>query len=73
MPRYRVPLTTSAQTVVFVETDDTDPRVIAALAAELADVGDLCHQCAGRVDLGDDWRPVLVDGHPAVTEDPGAA
>jgi len=50
---WRVPLTTWANTTVDVETDETDPAVIARLAEEQAYVS-LCHQCAD-VDLGDEW------------------
>ena len=53
MTTWRVPLTTWASITVDVETDETDPVVIARLAEEQAHAS-LCHQCA-NVDLGDEW------------------
>ncbi|MEV6680689.1 hypothetical protein AB0N09_28065 [Streptomyces erythrochromogenes] len=69
MATYRVPLTTAANTTVDVTTETTDPRAIAELAAEQADVGDLCRQCGHAVELGDDWRPVTDQdtGIPFIT------
>lgn len=66
MPRYSVPLQTWAGTVVYVETDSTDPEEIASLAEEQVEVGSLCHQCASDVDLGDVWEAVEFNGKPEV-------
>ena len=66
MARYAVPLQTYASTVVYVETDETDPNKIASLAEEQVEVGSLCHQCASDVDLGDVWEVVEYDGKPEV-------
>ncbi|MCX4783893.1 MULTISPECIES: hypothetical protein [unclassified Streptomyces] len=69
MAQYSVPLTTAANTAVIVETDETDPDKIAALAVEVAEAErELCRQCGDEVDLGDDWRPVLIDSTPTMTK-----
>lgn len=65
MARYSVPLTSYANTAVYVDTDETDPELIAEMAQEQANTG-LCNQCASKVDLGDDWTPVLWNGKPEV-------
>jgi hypothetical protein len=65
MPKYSVPLTTWVNTAVYVETEETDPEVIVGLAQEQVYVS-LCHQCASKVDLGDDWSSVEYDGKPEV-------
>jgi len=73
MPLYRVPLTTAANLSVDVEVPPgvTDPDTIAALAIEQA--GDehveLCIDCSGKsgLELGDTYRPVLIDGVAAIT------
>ncbi|MEV1040493.1 hypothetical protein AB0J01_28165 [Streptomyces sp. NPDC050204] len=66
MAKYRVTLSTHASTTVDIETDVTDPHQIAALAAEQADAVP-CHHCETDFTVGDDWKPVLVDGIPAIT------
>jgi hypothetical protein len=65
MAKYSVPLTTWANTAVTVETDETDPEIIAEIAESEVYTG-LCHQCASKVDLGDDWSSVTHDGKPEV-------
>lgn len=65
MPRYTVPLTTWANTAVTVETDETDPEVIVALAESEVYVS-LCHQCASHADIGDEWQAVMHEGKPEV-------
>ena len=67
MATYVVWLTTPASTSVTVETEETDPEKIAAVAVESVDVGALCHQCEDSVALGDDWQPVVRDGKPITT------
>lgn len=62
--RYRVPLTTWANTTVDVETDSTDADEISRLAEENAYVS-LCHQCADKVDVGDEWNAVETNGDPS--------
>lgn len=66
MAKYMVPLTTWANTVVTVETDETDPNEIARLAEEQVDVGSLCHRCADDVDLGDVWEATEFKGEVQV-------
>jgi hypothetical protein len=64
-PRYTVPLTTWANCAVTVETDSTDPNVIARLAEEQAEPS-LCHQCADTandsLEIGDEWTAVESEG-----------
>lgn len=66
MAKYAVPLQTHASTVVYVETEFTDPDEIARLAEESVNIRNLCHQCASDVDLGDEWSAVVFDGKPEV-------
>ena len=66
MAKYSVPLTTWANTAVYVETDSTDLEEIARLAEEQVNVGGLCHQCASDVDLGDVWEVAMYNGKPEV-------
>lgn len=62
--RYRVPLTTWANTTVDVETDSTDSDEIARLAEESA-YASLCHRCAERLEVGDGWTAVETNGDPS--------
>jgi hypothetical protein len=64
MAKYVVPLTTWADVVVTVETDETDPEKIAVLAMEQGpERGD-------EVNIGDVWAVVRnEDGSPEFTKD----
>lgn len=67
MATYKVPLTTWANAVVEVETDETDPEKIAELALEGIQAS-LCHQCSSRdgLEIGDVWDPLRDNGKPEV-------
>lgn len=69
MARYAVPMQTYASTVVYVETDSTDPEEIVELAEDQLDVGSLCHQCSSEVEVGDVWEPVKFNGKFEVYEE----
>jgi hypothetical protein len=72
MPKYVVPVTTWANASVTVETDETDPVVIARLA-ESAVHASLCHKCNGSdntyLEIGDEWTAAEHDGVPVVTRE----
>lgn len=61
MAKYRVPLNGYASATVTVETDETDPEVIAQLAL-MEGVPSPCAQCGGwgrdwSLEIGDEWEP----------------
>lgn len=63
MAKYRIPMTTYANTSIEVETDETDPEKIIQAAYEQAEFPTICAQCSGwgrdtELEIGDDWETV---------------
>ncbi|MFD6541198.1 hypothetical protein [Streptomyces goshikiensis] len=56
--RWRVTLTTHANTAVDLETDTAtpDPAALALQALEALDLRSPCHQCERLITIGDTWR-----------------
>lgn len=73
MPRYRVTLTTHANTTVEIDApDDATLEEIAELAVQQNEGPTLCRQCSGgdfghqHLDLGDDWTVSQPGGIPLI-------
>jgi len=58
MATYSITWSTSANAYTEVEADSIDEAREAS--ANLLP-GSLCHQCAGKIDVGDDWEEVYID------------
>jgi hypothetical protein len=72
MALYDVPLEGTAGITVTIETDETDPEVIAEQAS-LEAKASLCSNCSGKVALGDEWLPTMdpTTGKAEVTRKDG--
>lgn len=72
MPKYRVTFTGSASATVDVETDETDPEVIAELAYQ-EDFPTVCAQCSGwgrsySLEIPDEWEVFTEKNVPVITK-----